>query len=352
MYLLRLKRTDSNRTGRFLPATTIMITLIFLLLLFLASCGVDKGDEEALPGTGDVDGKVSVVTSMFPLYEFAKEVGGDNADVVLLLPPGLSPHSFEPTPKDIKTIEDADIFVFNGAGMEPWVEDILSGIDNRDLIVVDSSAGVNTLTVMEEHHHDDEAEEGHHHDEGEEDEGHHHAGGVDPHFWLDFDNAMVQVKNILDAYVEADPDNKAIYEERAKIYTDKLTALDERYREALSSCDGGDMISSGHFAFGYTARRYGFNHRSAFDLSHDKEPSPREISEMINIIREKKIEYIFAEELMDPKLARTLKEETGAEILVVNPAGNISQEALKSGTTFIDIMEDNLAKFKKGLKCR
>lgn len=328
-----------------------LITLLLLSFNFLFSCGENKGNNGALTEPDGMEGKINVVTSIFPLYEFAKEVGGDNADVALLLPPGLSPHSFEPTPKDIKTIGDADIFIFNGAGMEPWANNILSGIDNSDLIIVDSGVGVNSLMVLDEHHNGHEGEENDHHDKDEADK-HDHSGGIDPHYWLDFDNAKVQVNNILEAYVKADTGNAALYEERAGVYIERLTVLDGHYRDTLSACDGRDIISSGHFAFGYTARRYGFNHYSVFDLSHDKEPSARELSEMINKIKEKKIDYIYAEELMDPRLAKTLKEETGTEILIINPAGNISAGALEAGTTFIEVMENNLAKFKLGLKCK
>ena len=150
-------------------------TLIFVLssMPFLSSCG--EG-EESVSVPEDTKGKLKVVASIFPLYEFSKEIGGDQAEVTLLLPAGLSPHSYEPTPKDIQTIENADIFVFNGAGMEPWLENILSGIDNRDLKVVDAGIGVKPLTVSENHS-DHYNHEGHNEHEGE-DHGHHeHTGG-------------------------------------------------------------------------------------------------------------------------------------------------------------------------------
>ncbi len=318
------------------------LILAFSSMPFLSSCG--EG-EESLSVPEDTEGKLKVVASIFPLYEFSKEIGGDQAEVTLLLPAGLSPHSYEPTPKDIQTIENADIFVFNGAGMEPWLENILSGIDNRDLKVVDAGIGVKPLTVSDGHggHDNHSKHEGEHHE---------HPGGTDPHFWLDFANAGIQVDNILKAYVEADPNNSALYEERAKNYRNKLAELDSLYRETLTDCSVEDIVSSGHFAFGYMARRYGLSHHSVFDISHDAEPSPKELSEMIQIIKKKQIKYIFAEELLDPRMAKTIKEETGVTILTVNPAGNVPLKVFESGTSFIDIMKDNLINFKKGLECK
>ena len=156
------------------------IVVFFLsLALFLFSCGRDVKD----------DGKLVVIASIFPVYDFAREIGGANASVEMLLPPGMEPHSFDPTPRDIRRIEEADIFVYNGAEMEPWVEDILKGIENPDLVVIDSSNGVTLL-------------EGGYHHEGEDD---HEAGGtvkaVDPHIWTDFGNAKIQVDNILSAFL-------------------------------------------------------------------------------------------------------------------------------------------------------
>jgi zinc transport system substrate-binding protein len=325
------KRT--NPVAFLLQFVLSMMVLLLLSPLFLGSCGIPTDLDDA-------EGKLKVVASIFPLYEFSREVGGDAADVTLLLPPGLSPHSFEPTPRDIKLIRDADIFIFNGAKMEPWLDDVISGKDNRDLIVVDAGDGVKSLMVSDGHDDHDGRDNGD------------SLRGVDPHFWLDFDNAQMQVNNILKAYIEVDQDNSALYEERARAYNERLTELDLLYKDALKNCSVNDIISSGHFAFGYMARRYGFDHHSVFDISHGTEPTPKKLIEIIETIKGEKIKYVFAEELVDSRLARTLREETGAEILLVSPAGNISKKMFDSGTTFIEIMEDNLKKFRLGLNCK
>ncbi|MBN1574687.1 MAG: zinc ABC transporter substrate-binding protein [Deltaproteobacteria bacterium] len=341
-----IKREKFKNKASILGLFTLI--LVFSSMLFLSSCGDREKSLNVPEDTGDTKEKIKVVASIFPLYEFSREVGGDQAEVTLLLPAGLSPHSFEPTPKDIQTIEGADIFVFNGAGMEPWLENILSGIDNSDLIVVDASIGITPLVVSDKHGGHDVHDE----HEGEKHENHEHPGGIDPHFWLDFTNAKIQVDNVLKAYREADPGNSALYEERAKAYSGKLAELDVLYKDAFTDCGAKDIASSGHFAFGYMARRYGLGYHSVFGVSHDAEPSPKELSEMVQIIKDKGIKYIFAEELLDPRMAKTIKEETGAEILIVNPAGNVQLKALESGISFIDIMKDNLEKFKMGIECK
>lgn len=307
-----------------------VVVLFLSLTLFLFSCGRDVKD----------DGKLAVIASIFPVYDFAREIGGDNASVKMLLPPGMEPHSFDPTPRDIRRIEEADIFVYNGAEMEPWVEDILNGIENPDLVVIDSSSGV---TLLEGGHHH-EGEEGH---EAEET-----GKAVDPHIWTDFGNAKIQVDNILSAFLMKDPENAGTYQERTKVYKWKLDTLDEMYRNALSDCPKKEIVSSGHFAFSYLAHRYGLVHYAVYGASPDAEPSPAELIEIVEIVKKNDIKYIFGEELVNPKMAETLKEETGAEILFVNPAGNVSKSAFKEGVTFIDIMTDNLSKFKMGLGCQ
>ena len=308
---------------------SVIFVLLSLPLLFY-SCKKDIVE----------DGKISVVASIFPVYDFAREIGSDNASVKMLLPPGMEPHSFDPTPRDIRRIEEADIFVYNGAEMEPWVEDILNGIENPDLVVIDSSKGVDLLVGG--HHHKEEVG----HDVGETGE------VLDPHIWTDFENAKIQVDNILSAFLMKDPENAGIYEDRTNVYKWKLDTLDELYRNALSDCPKKEIVSSGHFAFSYMAHRYGLVHYAVYGSSPDAEPSPTELIKIVEMVKEKNVKYIFAEELVNPKMAETLKEETGAEILFVNPAGSLPKSDFDEGVTFIDIMSDNLNKFKMALECQ
>ncbi|MBN1880841.1 MAG: zinc ABC transporter substrate-binding protein [Deltaproteobacteria bacterium] len=326
----------------------LCVICAFMIPLTLASCGDTATPEADGPET------ISVVASSFPLYDFARIVGGEQADVVLLPPPGLSPHSFEPTPKHIETIESADMFIYSGAGLEPWVEDVLAGIENQKLLVVNAADGAVLMEIadMEAHTHDEQNGDGDHDTHTPDaDEGEHHHGLYDPHYWLDFENAKVQVDNILGGYLQIDSEHAGSYLERTDGYTSTLELLDQMYRDTLTVCPGKDLVSAGHFAFGYLAHRYGLNHRAIYGAAHNVEPSPRELTEMVDYIGQHDIKYIVADAMLDAKVARTIRDEAGVEIVTLNPAGNVSKDQLENGVTFIDIMQENLKGLKLILGC-
>ena len=340
----------------------IGILCLLVIPLMTVSCG------NATTPDADETGKILVVTSSFPLYDFARIIGGEQAEVVLLTPPGLSPHSFEPTPKHLEIIESADMFVYSGAGLEPWVEDVLAGVENRELLVVNAAEGVTLMKIgdMDVHEHDEDIDDhdtdmDEHVDDGDDtaSEGHademdehsHDHGSYDPHYWLDFENARVQVDNILGGYLQIDSEHADLYLERTDGYTSTIKLLDQMYRDALAECPDGELVSAGHFAFGYMAHRYGLHHRAVFGALHDAEPSPRDLAEMVDYITEHNIKYIVGEEMIDPKIARTVSGETGAEIVTLNPAGNISKDQMEAGVTFVDLMQENLKSLKMIVGC-
>ncbi|MFA5363369.1 MAG: zinc ABC transporter substrate-binding protein [Candidatus Omnitrophota bacterium] len=306
-------------------------------------------------------GKLEVVTTLFPTYDFAKQIGKDKINVFLLLPPGVESHTFEPKPQDVVRINKAGVFIYTGKYMEPWAEDLLKGVSNNDLVVVDSSLGIE---LMAEDDHDEEGEhhEGERHDDGDDHEkehgeehehGHHHHGGEDPHIWVDLAHDQVMVDTIAKALTEKDPANGAFYLNNAKEYKMKLADLDRRFEETLSTAKHKTIIYGGHFAFGYFAKRYGLEHDSPYDgFSPNAEPSPKAIASLINKLKQSGIKYIYYEELLDPKVARTISQETGAKLELLHGAHNVSKDELARGVTFLDIMEDNLKKLKVGLECR
>ncbi len=284
--------------------------------------------------------KLEVVTTLFPTYDFAKEIGRDKVNVSLLLPPGVESHTFEPKPNDIVRINKADIFIYTGKYMEPWVGDILKGISNKNLVVVDASKGI---VLMDDEEHDEE----------EHEHGHHHHGGKDPHIWVDLANDQIMVDTIAEALSEKDTANSIFYLNNAKEYNAKLADLDRRFKETLSTAKHKTIIYGGHFAFGYFAKRYGLEYISPYDgFSPNAEPSPKAIAELIKTMKESGQKYIYHEELLDPKVARVISQETGAKLELLHGAHNVSKDELNRGVTFIDIMEDNLEKLKVGLECK
>jgi zinc transport system substrate-binding protein len=320
-------------------------TALFALFILAAWCASCDRKEAAKVNSA----KLHIVTTLFPLYDFARTVAGDRAEVVLLLPPGMEAHSFEPTPEDILKINKSDLFIYTNRQMEPWAADIIGGTAKLKSEAVDASRGCLFLKAGREDDHDNDGE---HHDHHAEGRGHHHAGGMDPHIWLDLENARRMVENIRAAMVARDPKNESWYNANAKSYSSKLADLDGRYKAGLSTCGKKVFFHGGHYAFGYLAHRYGLQYASAYAISADAEPSPARLAELIRQIKTANIHYIYTEELVEPRVADTIGREAGAKVLKLHGAHNISRDDLKANVTFISLMEQNLKNLRIGLECR
>jgi zinc transport system substrate-binding protein len=277
--------------------------------------------------------KLKVVTTLFPLYDMAKNIGGDKADVSQLLPPGVEAHSFEPKPSDIVKINEADVFVYTGKFMEPWVEDIIKGVTNKNLIIVDASQGVKMIPGV-------------FHDEDEP------AGSMDPHIWLDFDNAKIMVSNIKQAFVSKGNNDAGFYQQNADSYDQQLSKFDNEYKTALSDCQSKEIIYGGHYAFGYLANRYGLKYLAAQGVSPDAEPTASDLANLVDQINKDKVKYVFYEELTSPKIAETIAGETKAKMLLLNAAHNLAKDQFEAGVSFFDILNSDLENLKVGLECK
>jgi zinc transport system substrate-binding protein len=290
-------------------------------------------------GVGAGERKLRVVTTIFPLYDFTRQVAGGNAEVTQLLPPGIEAHAFEPKPQDIARISAADVFIYTGKYMEPWAHDLLRGIAHKGLLVVDASRGIELI-------------ESSGHDEDERDMKVHGHQGKDPHIWLDMSNAQVMVETIAQALSVQDPRNASLYRANAGGYNAKLADIDRRFQSTFAQCRCKTLVYGGHCAFGYFVRRYGLAYVSPYrGFSPNAEPAPRAIVELSKVLERSCSKYIYYEELLDPKVARVIAEETGARAELLSAAHNISREEMVRGVTFLSIMEDNLKKLKEGLEC-
>lgn len=277
--------------------------------------------------------KINVVTTLFPLYDMAKNIGADKAEVSLLLPPGVEAHTFEPKPSDIVRINEADVFVYTGKFMEPWAEDVIKGVVNKNLIVVDTSKGTKMIPSV-------------FHDEDEP------AGSLDPHIWLYFDNAKIMVNNITGALIAKDPIDKAYYEQKAHDYNNKLTELDASFKTILNACKSKEIIYCGHYAFGYLASRYGLKYLAAQGVSPDSEPTANDLAKLVEQIKKDKIQYVFYEELTSQKIAETIANETNAKMLLLNAAHNLTKDQFERGVSFFEILNADLENLKIGLGYR
>ncbi|GAM09616.1 high-affinity zinc uptake system binding-protein ZnuA [Geobacter sp. OR-1] len=309
--------------------------VIGIALAVAAGCN-RKGTAPELPETG-----FKVVTTLFPLYDMARAICGDKAEVVLLIPPGVEPHHFEPRPDDMVLISKAALFIYTSRYMEPWADKLLRGVGSKRLTVINASDGLRFLPAGDRHEHD-----------GHAGEAESHPGGMDPHVWLDLANSAKMVDLILAGVIGRDPGNRAFYEANASSYKKRLADLDLRYQQVLGNCGNRTLVHAGHFAFGYLAARYKLDYLAATGVTADAEPTPARLAELVNQVRKLGIKAVFTEELVSPKLAETLAGETGAEILRLHAGHNVGRDELARGITFPALMEQNLVALEKGLQCR
>lgn len=334
----------------------ITLFMTATLVLSMCSCGIGK--------YADLDeNKLLIVTTLFPQYDFAKQIAGDKAEVVLLLSPGVESHDFEPTPSDIILINQADLFIYTGDEMEPWVATILEGIDNEELNVLDVSEGIEVICEEENHEHNhvhEESEGQEETDHSEEDDiifgesdhtGHDHSHSADPHIWTSPVNAMQMVECIEQALVERDGENSEFYQENAHEYIHQLEEVDGEIREIVEHADKRTIYFGGRFAMSYFADEYGLNYVAAFDSCQaESEPSARLIVKIIEKMQEDDAKYVFYEEMTDPKAAGIIAEEIGGEILLLHSCHNVSKAEMEEGVTYLSLMKQNAENLGKALQ--
>lgn len=323
---------DSRMSRKGLILTALMLVLV------LAGCGAQSS------GTV-VEGKVNVVTTFYPIYEFAKEIGGDDVHAINLLPVGVEPHDWTPRSQDIINTSKAQLFLYNGAGLEGWVPNFLKGLDSNSKVkAVEVSKGINLITGSEDDGHG-HGEEGHSSAEGEaanhEDHGNSDSLHTDPHTWVSPKSALIMADNIKNSLQEADPAHKAGYEERYNQLAQRLKDLDAKFESELAKVPGKEIVVS-HQAFGYLARDYGLDQHAIMGLSPDAEPRGQDLVALAKLVKDEGIKYIFFEELVSDRLAKTLAKEAGVSTLVLNPVEGLTQEQEKNNDNYFTLMEKNL----------
>lgn len=306
----------------------IGLALLFsILLILVVGCG---SQEDAQPKSD----KLTVVTTFYPMYDFTKNVAGDNADVTLLLEAGTDTHGYEPSAKEVAAISEADVFIYNSEEMEVWVSSVLESIDTANTVVINASEGISLLESTEEH--------GEHEAEGDDHE-------VDPHIWLDPILAKEEVNNIKAGLIAADPENEETYETNATAYTEKLEALNQEFETAFKGATKRTFVTQ-HAAFAYLANRYDLEQVSIAGISTEEEPSPAKLAELQDYVKENDIKYIYYAETSSSKIAETLANETDAELEVLNPIEGITTEDQEKGIDYIQLMKNNLAALEKSIQ--
>ena len=284
-----------------------------------------------------------VVATFYPVYEFARQVAGDRATVVSLVPPGVEPHDWEPSPQQMIDVQKARLFVYNGAGFEPWVDKLLQDTRDAKVVAVDTTRGMALLPAPSAGAASAQSD-------------HTHARGptgraVDPHVWLDPELAEAQVDAIRAALAASDPPNAAASDANARAYRARLAALDTTMASGLRDCDRRDIVVS-HASFAYLARRYALTQVALMGLAPEAEPSPASLAAIADVARKRRATAIFFETLVSARLAETLAREIGARTLLLNPAEGLTKEEAAAGKDYIALMEGNLANLRLGLGCR
>lgn len=311
-----------------------LITLLVICLTLFGAAGCSKGDHKE--STEDPT-KLKVVTTMFPSYDFAKSVFGEKATVSLLLPPGSEAHSYEPSPQDIKMIEDSDLFIYNGGENEKWVDKVLGSIENKNFTVLAMTEQVDLL--------DEEVVE------GMEDETHHHKKEIDEHVWTSPKNAIKIATAIEEAGAEIKPEHEEYFTHNLSGYVDKLEVLDNDFQNAINGGTRKVLIFADKFPIRYFVEEYGLEYYAAFPgCSTDTEASAATVSFLIDKINKEKIPVVLHIEMSNQKMAKTIAAETGAEILEFHSCHNLTKEEFDEGMTYLSLMGKNLEVVRQALK--
>lgn len=273
------------------------LTILFILSLLVGCSNVSKDNK-------DSSNKLKVYASIYPMYDFAKKICGDKADVYNMTSAGSEPHDFEITSKDMADLTKANLFIYNGGGMEHWVDTVKDSI--KELKYVETSSNI-----------DDK--------------------GVDPHFWLSPIKAKKQMENIKNALAEIDAVNADYYNSNYNYYADRLDELDNHFKDVLSKIKNTNVVVT-HPAFGHFCEAYSLNQVA---IARD-EADPKAMSDTIAFIKNNNVKAIFYEDFSSSKLVDSIAKETGAKILTLNPIESLSEEYINAGEDYFSVMESNL----------
>ena len=313
----------------------------------------DKGD--------NTKGKLKVVTTIFPEYDITRAIAKDKVDLELMIKPGVDVHSFTPTPQDIKTVQNSDIFVYGGTEHDKWVENLTKSIDMKNKKVVKLVDGIQQLEeesvdgMKHEHHHDDEKEDEHNHDhKHEKKDEHDHKDEsekeLDPHYWTSPKNAIQMVKTITNALVEKDPDNAEFYKENAENYIKQLEGVDKELHDVVDNAKIKKVVIADRFPFRYLFKDLGLEYRALFSgCSVESTASAGQIKKMVDYVKENKIPVVYHIEMGKGELAETVAKNSGAKVKLLHSIHTVTKEDFDKGTTYIDLMKQNVEALKEGL---
>lgn len=305
-----------------------------ILAAAMLACSSDSTSDTT--DSTEEGGKLSVVTSVYPLQYLAQRIGGERVRVVNLTPVGAEPHDWEPAPRNILAVQEADVFAYNGSGLEPWVKRVLNELPQSRGVALNATETLPSSLL--------EAEEGN----GPDNKG--DKGSRDPHVWLDPGLYSMQAQLMRDALVRADPEGEAVYSANLIALQEKIAILEQEMEQGLTSCELKAFVTN-HAAFGYLANRFGLEQISISGLSPEIEPSPARLRELVKQVEELGIRHIFFETLVSPRVAETLSDEVGAETLELNPLEGLTTREVEEGEDYFTVMRTNYDNLRTALRC-
>ena len=315
----------------------LSVFLLIVLVLSFTSCSKDKNENKS--------DKLSVVATIYPYYDFAKNILGDKGDVKLLLSPGTEPHHFEPSPSDIVDIEDCDIFIYNGGESDEWVENVLKSIENKDIQVLKMMDYVDLLCIEEEHTHSDDknndsSKHSHNHEHGEYDE----------HIWTSINNAMLISSVIYDNVSNIDIEHSDFYKSNFESYCNKLIKLDNEFNNIVSLSKRKTIVFGDRFPLLYFTNDYNIDYVSAFPgCSSETEPSISTITHLIDFVRDENIPVIFHLDFSSGKIAKLISEDSNAKVELFYSCHNVTTKQFENGESYISLMKHNAEVLKEAL---
>ena len=324
------------------------LLLAVLLAVSLAGCAARREQDS---------GKLQVVCSLFPYYDFARQIGGDDVEVTLLVPAGKETHSFEPTPLDVITLSHADVFLYNGGESEQWVDKILSAAGENirvtealmpqvALLAEEMAEGMEGSDDHSGHDHDDHDHDHDHDAHGHQDE----EIAYDEHVWTSPVLAKSLCEAVCDALCRADPVRQENYRTRLADYLEELTALDEAFRDTVAAGSRRLLVFGDRFPLLYFCREYGLDYRAAFHgCASDTEPSLATLKYLIDQVAREQLPVVYTIELSSQKVAQAIAETTGARVLTFQSCQTVSRQDLDNGATYLSLMWQNVAALKEGL---
>ena len=341
-----------------------------ILGMMLSGCGMSGQQTEQNGGKEQnkvENEKISVVATIFPQYDFVRQIAGENVELKMLLKPGEETHSYEPTPQDIIAIQNSDLFIYVGGENDAWVEDILESMPDNGRTTLKLVDCVDT--VEEEHVEGMKEERGHDHDdhdnhdeddaEHEEDEADHEEHGqedthsvheIDEHVWTSPVNAVKIVEQIKEELCELDPENVSVYEENAEAYVEQLKELDQEFQDVVDHSKRKLMIFGDRFPFRYFAEAYGLDYYAAFSgCASDTEPSAATMAFLINKVQDENIKTVLKMELSNENIAKAIAEATNADVKEFYSCHNLTAEQFADGETYLSLMEKNVETLREVL---